>query len=43
MKRAWEDCGIDYDDPGSVDQIYLPDKGVVVIDLKGRGGDGGDD
>jgi hypothetical protein len=43
MKRAWEDCGIDYDDADSVYQIYLPDEGVVVIDLEGRGGDGGDD
>ena len=35
MKRAWEDCGIDYDDPRDVQQTYLADEGVVIIDLNG--------
>jgi len=36
MKEAWEDAGIDPDEPGAVDQYYYPDEGVVVLDMAGH-------
>jgi hypothetical protein len=35
MKRAWEENGIEYEQPGEVTQTYFPEESVVVIDLGG--------
>jgi hypothetical protein len=37
MKRAWKDHGHSLDDPGEVEQIYLEDEGVIVVDLNPEG------
>lgn len=36
MADAWKDANIDLNDPGTADQYYYRDEGVVLIDLEGR-------
>jgi len=33
MKEAWEDAGIDLDNPGNNQQYYFPDSNMLVLDL----------
>ena len=33
MKEAWESSGVDPDDPGSVNQYYLEDLDLLIVDL----------
>lgn len=36
LSEAVEDAGVDLDDPSPKKQLYLPDDGLLVIDLKDR-------
>lgn len=38
IKDAVIDAGRTLEDPGTVDQYYFPDKGVIVFDLEQDGG-----
>ena len=33
IKDAWEDAGINVDDPGTVSQFYDAESGLIIIDL----------
>jgi hypothetical protein len=40
IKNAVEDCGHQAEDPGTVDQWYFPEEGVIAFDLNPEGDDG---
>jgi hypothetical protein len=33
MKKAWRDAGEEFDNPGTVEQTYYPEEGLVVLDF----------
>lgn len=33
MKKAWQDAGESFENPGEIKQTYYPEEGLVVLDF----------